>query len=134
LSKEGWQKARIDEYCSYKEALSRFTLGAILLSEPVLAVIRRELRRVTPGLKVDVEEIGTALRNEVLKREVLDCDKAEAARKQVARAASKALRENKNASEDEDSATDEGASASGMRVVAAAAAAAASVEASAPLK
>ena len=99
MSKEGWQKARIDEYCSYKEALSRFTLGAILLSEPVLAVIRRELRRVTPGLKVDVEEIQAALRNEVLKREVLDCDQAEAARKQVARAASKALRESKSAAD-----------------------------------
>jgi hypothetical protein len=101
MSKEGWQKARIDEYCSYKEALSRFTLGAILLSEPVLAVIRRELRRVTPGLKVDVEEIQAALRNEVLKREVLDCDQAEAARKQVARAANKALRESRCAADDD---------------------------------
>jgi hypothetical protein len=124
LSKEGWQKARIDEYCSYKEALSRFTLGAILLSEPVLNVIRRELRRVTPGLKVDVEEIEAALRNEVLKREVLDCDKAEAARKQVARAASKALRE-RNANEDEETAVGEGTSASVARVGAAPVAAAA---------
>jgi len=105
LSKEGWQKARIDEYCSYKQALSRFTLGAILLSEPALTVIRRELRRVTPGLKVDIEEIESVLRNEVLKREVLDCDEAEVARKQVARAATKALREHKSATEDEETTT-----------------------------
>jgi hypothetical protein len=93
LTKEGWQKARIDEYHSYKEALNRFTLGAILLSEPVLNVVRRELRKVTPGLKVDAEEIESVLRGEVIKREVLDCDKATAARKQVTRAANKAQRE-----------------------------------------
>ena len=121
LSKEGWQKARIDEYCSYKEALSRFTLGAIMLSEPVLAVIRRELRRVTPGLKVDVEEIEAALRNEVLKREVLDCDKAEAARKQVARAASKALRENKSSDENDSGEDASGAEVAEPHVIAAAA-------------
>ena len=65
LSKEGWQKSRIDEYHSYREALNRFTLGAVLLSEPVLNVVRRELRRVNPGLKVDVEEVESVLRGEV---------------------------------------------------------------------
>jgi len=93
LTKEGWQKARIDEYHSYKEALNRFTLGAVLLSESVLSVVRRELRRVTPGLKVDAEEIEALLRAEVIKREVLDCEKAAAARKQVTRAVNKAQRE-----------------------------------------
>jgi predicted type IV restriction endonuclease len=100
LAKEGWQKERIEEYYSYKEALNRFTLGALLLSEPVLSIVRRELRRMTPGLKVDVEEIEKVLRNEVFKREVLDCEKATTAKKQVARAANKFLRQREEKEED----------------------------------
>jgi hypothetical protein len=92
LAKEGWQKARISDYHSYREALNRFTLGALLTSEPVLDVIRREIRRLTPGLKVEVEEIEGLLKNDVIKREVIEGEKAVAAQKQVARAASKALR------------------------------------------
>lgn len=92
LAKEGWQKARISDYYSYKEALNRFTLGAVLTSEPVLELIRREMRRLTPGLKVEVEEIEGLLKNEVIKREVLEGDKAVAAQRQVVRAAGRTLR------------------------------------------
>ncbi len=92
LAKEGWQKARLSDYHSYKEALNRFTLGAILTSEPVLELIRREVRRLTPGLKVEVDQIENLLKNDVIKREVIEGDKALAAQRQVARAASRALR------------------------------------------
>lgn len=37
LAKEGWQKARIGEYHEQKQALSRFSIAALLLSESVLA-------------------------------------------------------------------------------------------------
>lgn len=92
LAKEGWQKARLSDYHSYKEALNRFTLGAILTSEPVLDLIRREVRRLTPGLKVEVEQIAGLLKNEVIKRDVIEGEKAMAAQKQVVRAANRALR------------------------------------------
>lgn len=92
LAKEGWKKSRINEYHSHKEALNRFTLGALLLSDTVIDVIRRELRRVTPDLKVECEQIEAALRNEVIKREVFEGDKAVAAQRQVSRAANRMLR------------------------------------------
>jgi hypothetical protein len=92
LAKEGWQKARLSDYHSYKEALNRFTIGAILTSEPVLDLVRREVRRLTPGLKVEVEQIENLLRNDVIKRDVIEGEKALAAQKQVARAANRALR------------------------------------------
>lgn len=85
LSKEGWQKARIGEYHSYKQALSKFTVGAILLEEAVLGVIRRQLKNTSPGLKITCEEISAVLTNEVIKREVLEGEKAQAAQRQVAR-------------------------------------------------
>lgn len=92
LAKEGWQKAHIGDYHSYRQALSRFTVGAVLVSEPVLEVIRRSLRKATEGLKVDIEAIREILVNEVIKREVLEGDKAVAAQRQLSRAARAAKR------------------------------------------
>lgn len=92
LCKEGWVKSVLGEYQTRKQALSRFFLGAMILSEPVLDVIRRELRRVSPDVRIDIEEIHKVLSSEVLKREVIDGDKADEARKKVARVARKALR------------------------------------------
>src|SRR5690606_8752044 len=39
--KEGWQKSVLGEYKDRKEALSRFAIGAVLQSEPILSVLRR---------------------------------------------------------------------------------------------
>lgn len=90
--KEGWQRSALGEFHAQKQALSRYLLGAILLSDPVTDVVRRELRRVTPDIKITNEQIRDVLVGEVLKREVLEGDKAESAKKIVARSASKALR------------------------------------------
>lgn len=93
--KEGWVKSVLGDYLSHKQALSRFFLGAMLLTDPVLEVVRRELRHVSPDVKFDVEEIKAVLTAEVIKRDVMEGDKAEEARKRIskiARAASKALR------------------------------------------
>jgi len=90
--KEGWVKSVLGDYQSQKQALSRFFLGALVLSEPVLEVIRRELRRVSPDVRIELEQIKNVLCNEVLKREVIDGEQADMARKKIARAASKSLR------------------------------------------
>jgi hypothetical protein len=90
--KEGWQRSVLNEYHNQRQALSRFFVGAMLLTEPVLDVIRRELRRVSPDVKIDSEQIKAVLTGEVMKREVLEGEKADEARKKIHRAASKALR------------------------------------------
>jgi hypothetical protein len=95
LAKEGWQKARLGEYHTQRQALSRFFLGAVVQTDPVLDVIRRELRRLSPGVKIETDEILSVLTAEVLKREVLDGDKAAEAKRQIARASSRALRSRK---------------------------------------
>ena len=45
-------------------------IGAICLTQPVINTIRKELRRISPGLKVTEEEVKNLLAPEVLKREV----------------------------------------------------------------
>lgn len=92
LSREGISKSALPEFHAHRQATSRFLLGAILTSDAVLDVVRRELRRISPDVRVDAGELRAALEAEVLKREVVEGEKAEEARKRVSKAASRALR------------------------------------------
>lgn len=92
LTREGWMKSALGEFHSQRQALSRFFLSAMILSNPVLEVIRRELRRLSPNVKIDIEQIKSALAQEVLKREVIEGDKFEEARKKISKASSKLLK------------------------------------------
>ncbi len=90
--KEGWQRSALGDFHAQKQALSRFFLGAMVLSDSVLEVVRRELRRVSPDVRIDIEQIRSVLVNEVLKREVMEGDKADEARRKISRSANKSLR------------------------------------------
>jgi hypothetical protein len=92
LSREGLQKSGLADYQTQREALSRFTLAALLVSDPLLDMMRRELRRISPDARIDPEELRTVLVSEVLKREVLEGDRAVSAKRLVARAAGRPLR------------------------------------------
>jgi hypothetical protein len=92
LSREGLMKSALGEFHTQQQALSRFFMGALVVSNPVLEVLRRELRRISPDVKIDREQIKSVLTNEVLKREVVESEKAEEARKKIARTAGKLLR------------------------------------------
>jgi hypothetical protein len=92
ISREGWQKSRLDDYATQQQALSRFSIAAVVLADPVLQVIRRELRRISPDAKIEVEDIERVLTQEVMKREVIEGEKADSAKKLVAKSAKRALR------------------------------------------
>jgi predicted type IV restriction endonuclease len=94
LTKEGLVKSMLDEYHAQRQALSRYFIGAMILSDTVLDVIRRELRRMSPDVKIDSDQIKEVLTQEILKRDVLEGEKAEEARRKIARAANRALRKN----------------------------------------
>ena len=90
--KEGWQRSALGEFHAQKQALSKFFLGAVVTSQATLDVIRRELRRISPDIKITTDQIQAVLLKEVLKREVVEGEKADEARKVVNRASGKALR------------------------------------------
>lgn len=92
LTREGLMKKALGDFHTQQQALSRFFMGALVVSNPVLEVIRRELRRISPDVKIDLEQIKSVLVNDVLKREVVESEKAEEARKKINRAAGKFLR------------------------------------------
>lgn len=92
LSREAQGKSLLDEYHEQRMALSRYCVGAVILSEPVLSVVRRELKRMSPDVRIDVEEIQRVIMDEVIKRDVLEGDKASDAKRRMAKAAAKVLR------------------------------------------
>jgi hypothetical protein len=99
LCKEGLSKAVIEEYQERIKILNRFVIGAVVLNSPTLELIRRELRRMTPGLRVDTSEIESILRNEVLKREVIEGEVAKEAHKMLKKSSAKLLKKKTVSSE-----------------------------------
>jgi hypothetical protein len=91
LSKEGWTKSILGDFHEQKQALSRFSIGAMLLTDPIVEVLRRELHRLSPDVRIEMEQIRNVLVQEVLKREVQDGPKFEEARKRIAKSSNRPL-------------------------------------------
>jgi len=83
LCKRGLIKDNIDKFYEHKQSFNRYTVGALLGTENVASLLRRELRKMKPGVKVSVEEIQKMVHEEVVKREVLDSDSGREANKQM---------------------------------------------------
>ena len=86
ISKDAGSASQIDLYWKHKEATSRYVVSQLLLQQPSLSLLRRQLRALFPGLKVSEAEIERLLRAEVVKRDALEGDKALSAEKIVKRA------------------------------------------------
>jgi hypothetical protein len=100
LTRESMLKSGLYAYHDHLQATNKFYLAAVVLSDAVLDTVRRELRRLSDA-KIEIEELREALKLEVIKREVIEGDKADSARKKVARSAGKMLRVRKG-KDDED--------------------------------
>lgn len=83
ICKEGLVKDAREEFHKKILTVNRFMLGAIILGDDVVGVIRRELRKLSDGISVTPEEIVKILESEVLKRDVLEGDEATKARSRV---------------------------------------------------
>ncbi len=93
LCKRGIQKDLIDDYYEYRQSVNRYTIGALLVTNTVSDVVRRELRKLRPGIKVESSEIQELIKSEVLKREILDSDAGIEANKQITKFVKKQSRE-----------------------------------------
>ena len=85
LAKEGLTNSALAEYHAQVKAVNRFTLSAIIQSEPIAKSLRRELSRLSPDVKISLADVQEVLINEVLKREVVDAEEAKDAVKRVQR-------------------------------------------------
>ncbi|WP_020167753.1 MULTISPECIES: type I restriction enzyme HsdR N-terminal domain-containing protein [Methylotenera] len=79
LSREGFTQSSMTAFFQQQQATSKFSLAALLTSESVLAALRKELKKLSPTIKIDDDFLKFTLQNEVLKRELVDSDEAKAA-------------------------------------------------------
>lgn len=79
LCREGIVKNVMDAFHERAQSVNKFMIAAIIMGDEVTKIIRRELRKITPGLKVEESEIADLIRSDVMKREVVDGDEAKAA-------------------------------------------------------
>jgi hypothetical protein len=96
LSREVFTSSSMTHVFRAKQAMSKFSIAAILLSDPVILMVRRELRRMADGLNPDADDIRHIVSGQIIKRELLEGEEAIAAAKTVKKALKKALREKSN--------------------------------------
>ncbi len=85
LSREGLEKDAREEFYEKVQIVNCFIIGNLILAEPILKVINRELRKMSEGVKVDLQEVEKIVRSEVLRRNLVEGEEAEEAQKLVAR-------------------------------------------------
>ena len=94
LSKEGIPKHARDAFHRKAQTVNKHVIGHLITAEPVVAVIRRELKKLARNLQknrrvvspqVEKDEVRTILNDEVLKRDIFDGDKAKKAKTSVRR-------------------------------------------------
>ena len=95
LTPEGISKNALEGQHRQRRVLNRFSVAAVIRSDPVIDTIRRELRRIEPDVKISSEELLELIRSEVLKREVVEEDRAKEAERVVKRARNRLLRSRK---------------------------------------
>lgn len=98
LCKEGFAKSQMDEFYEQHQATNKHTLAVVLMSEKMLSHLRLGLRRIFPSVRVETETLEYVLRNEVLKRELVEGEEADAAAALVKKALRAAAREKRRVS------------------------------------
>ena len=100
LCREGISNDAMGQYHQHTQLVNKFMIAQIAMSEPVVGLIRRELKKLFPELKVELEQISDILVNEVLKREVIEGEKVKETQLKIKKTTSKLSRQStKKASE-----------------------------------
>lgn len=85
VSKESLGKSALEDFLVQKQTLSKFFIGQILITEPILDSIKKTLKKIAPDVKVSSDEIKDVLTLDVIKREVFEDEKANEAKKKISK-------------------------------------------------
>jgi hypothetical protein len=92
LSREGFTQSSMTALLQQRQATSKFSIAAMLTTEPVVSALRRELKRHFPSVRIDNEVLCEVIVNDVVKRELVDSDDARQAQELLKKAMRKAAR------------------------------------------
>lgn len=74
ISKEGILKNSREEMYEKVQCFNRYVVGQLIIQEPVLNLIRKELKKMSDGINIDEDEISALIQYGVLKRDILDVE------------------------------------------------------------
>ncbi len=83
FSKEGLNRSVREDYYDKVKSVNRFIVGNLLLSEPVVNIVRKELRKLAEGVKIEPNEILDIIQRGVLKRDIFDGEEAKEAQSRL---------------------------------------------------
>ena len=86
LCRESISSDALQAFHRQAQILNRYVLAELLLSDPVVGVLRREMRRLFDGMKTNDDELRILLTNDVIKRDALDGDGPKSAKAMVKKA------------------------------------------------
>jgi hypothetical protein len=86
VCRESLGKSLLEDFHIQKQVLSRFFLGQLIITDPVVDSIRKILKKVVPEVKVSCDELAQVIEQEVIKREVFEGKLAEDAKKRINKA------------------------------------------------
>lgn len=72
LSKEGMAKSAIEEFQLQNRVMNRFAIAALILSENVIAIVRKELKKISKNVKIDSSRLIEIIQNDIIKRDILE--------------------------------------------------------------
>jgi hypothetical protein len=101
LSREGFSKGTMADLLHQKQVTNKFTVAALLMSDDMLDDLRKEIRRLGSGVKVDIDYLRSLLSAEIIKRELIDGEEAKAAIQNVKRLQRAAVRKKSSERESE---------------------------------
>lgn len=86
LCREAVSSETLDAFHRQAQIINRYVIADALISDPVVAAVRKEFRRLFDGLKVADHDIRAIMVGEVIKRDALDSDAASLARATIKKA------------------------------------------------
>lgn len=86
ISKDGEEKSAIEDLYSQMQVKNKYIIGSLLNSDDIYAVIKRNMRKLFDDVKITEDEIAIMIKNDIIKREIIDSDDAISAQKAIAKA------------------------------------------------
>lgn len=86
LCRESISSDALTEFHRQAQIFNRFVVAELLQSDPVIGILRREFKRLFPGVKATDDDLRVMLTSEILKRDTLDGDPAKQAKSIIKKA------------------------------------------------
>lgn len=86
LSREGFTQSSMTAFFHQQQATNKYSISLLLQSDSVLTALKKELKKISPTIKVEDEFLIHTLTNDIFKRELIEGEEAQAAAELIKKA------------------------------------------------